>query len=113
MLIIKRLVGQVVVIESENERFEIEVIDVRHGRARIDVAGNKVLVSKGVDITLNDASDTPLHILVDQVGLCGVRFGFKGDLSRRIYRKEGRARHAGGVRHPPRAQTRSAQATPR
>ena len=88
MLIIKRSAGQIVVIENADERFEIEVLAVRHGRASLDVAGNTVSAHEGMEIAVSDAALGPLLIVVDRIGDRGVRLGFKGDLSRRIYRKE-------------------------
>lgn len=89
MLIIKRFAGQAVVIENAAERFEVAVVAVRQGVVQLDVAGNAVEVSKGAEIKLRDEGRGALLMVVEQVGLRGIRLGFKGDLSRRIYRKEG------------------------
>jgi len=93
MLIIKRFAGQAIVVETASERFEIAVVTVQEGITRLNVAGNVVDVSKGQEIALDD-SRSELLIVVEQIGVRGIRLGFKGDLSRRIYRKEGTTQRA-------------------
>lgn len=100
MLIIKRFAGQAIVVETAGERYEIAVVDVRDGMTRLDVAGTVVEASKGQEIALNDDGRSKLLIVVEQVGLRGIRLGFKGDLSRRIYRKEGTRSRINGAALP-------------
>lgn len=100
MLIIKRFAGESIVVETAWERYEIVVLEVRAGVARMDVGGKVVDASKGLEIVVTDSENGELLIIVDQVGMRGIRLGFKGAFSRKIYRKESTRGHAGDTASP-------------
>ena len=92
MLILKRFVGQSIIVGSGKDRYEIRVAAIdEFGGAVLWVGDRPQRVTQGGQVQVPGDDLGPLRVIVEKVRSPWVRLGFGGNPDRRIVRAELRA----------------------